>query len=88
MVPPITDCHSGRSSITSQAVISDTTGTKYSSGVARVTLSCDSKYDHEASTNAGLDFIFVSDWTEVPDWQEFCQNNSITVFGNLKAILR
>ena len=48
----------------------------------------DSKYDHEASTNAGLDFIFVSDWTEVPDWQEFCQNNSITVFGNLKAILR
>jgi len=32
----------------------------------------DSKYDFEASNRAGLDFIFLSDWTEVPDWQEYC----------------
>lgn len=47
----------------------------------------DSKYDHEASTNAGLDFIFVSDWTEVPDWQQFCQENQIKVLENLGKLL-
>ncbi|PPD15261.1 MAG: HAD family hydrolase [Methylotenera sp.] len=46
----------------------------------------DSKYDFEASTNAGLDFIFVSDWTEVPDWREFCTDNKITVVSSLKSI--
>lgn len=47
----------------------------------------DSKYDHEASTNAGLDFIFVSDWTEVPDWQEYCKKNQITVLTSLSKLL-
>lgn len=47
----------------------------------------DSKYDHEASTNAGLDFIFVSDWTEVPDWQEYCKKNQITVLASLSKLL-
>lgn len=47
----------------------------------------DSKYDHEASTNAGLDFIFVSDWTEVPDWQNFCKENQIKVLTNLSKLL-
>jgi phosphoglycolate phosphatase-like HAD superfamily hydrolase len=46
----------------------------------------DSKYDHEASTNAGLDFIFVSDWTEVPDWQKFCQENKIKVLPNISSL--
>ena len=31
----------------------------------------DSTYDHSASTGAGLDFIFVTDWTEVADWPMF-----------------
>lgn len=47
----------------------------------------DSKYDHEASTTAGLDFIFVSDWTEVPDWQEFCKEKQIKVLANLSKLL-
>ncbi|WP_047541985.1 HAD family hydrolase [Methylotenera versatilis] len=46
----------------------------------------DSKYDHEASTNAGLDFIFVSDWTEVPDWQDFCRENHICVEPNIRSL--
>jgi HAD superfamily hydrolase (TIGR01549 family) len=47
----------------------------------------DSKYDHQAATNAGLDFIFLSDWTEVADWQEFCHNNHIRVVKNLMELL-
>ncbi|WP_020166481.1 MULTISPECIES: HAD family hydrolase [Methylotenera] len=47
----------------------------------------DSKYDHEASTAAGLDFIFVSDWTEVPDWQTFCKENKIHVLPSISQLL-
>lgn len=47
----------------------------------------DSKYDFEAATRAGLDFVFLSDWTEVADWQSFCQANKITVAGNLLELL-
>ncbi|PPC87260.1 MAG: HAD family hydrolase [Methylotenera sp.] len=47
----------------------------------------DSKYDHEASTNAGLDFIFVSDWTEVADWKKFCENNDIKVLSNISSLM-
>lgn len=47
----------------------------------------DSKYDFEAATRAGLDFVFLSDWTEVADWQNFCQANEITVAGNLLELL-
>lgn len=36
----------------------------------------DSKYDAEAAAGAGLDFVFVSQWTEVVDWQEWvCQES-------------
>ena len=47
----------------------------------------DSKYDHQASTAAGLDFIFVSDWTEVKDWQDYCIKNHITVCNNILQLL-
>jgi phosphoglycolate phosphatase-like HAD superfamily hydrolase len=47
----------------------------------------DSKYDFEAATRAGLDFLFLSDWTEVPDWQDFCKTNKITVAKNLLELL-
>lgn len=43
----------------------------------------DSKYDYEAATRAGLDFVFLSDWTEVADWQDFCAANKIAVAKNL-----
>ena len=33
-------------------MISDMTGTRYSSGVVRVTLSCDSRYDHAKNAMA------------------------------------
>lgn len=47
----------------------------------------DSKYDYESSTRAGLDFIFLSDWTDVPNWEAFCAKNKIHVCRNIKSLL-
>lgn len=47
----------------------------------------DSKYDYEAATRAGLDFIFLSDWTEVADWQDYCASNRIHVLKNIRSLL-
>ena len=47
----------------------------------------DSKYDHQAATKAGLDFVFLSDWTEVPDWQQYCAENKIDSYKNMKSLL-
>ena len=47
----------------------------------------DSKYDFKAATSAGLDFVFLSDWTEVPDWQAFCQANHIQSFNTLSELI-
>ena len=37
----------------------------------------DSKYDYLAARTAGLDFIFVSQWTELPQWEVFVKENSL-----------
>lgn len=47
----------------------------------------DSKYDYESATRAGLDFIFLTDWTEVSDWQDFCKSHKITHLNNIAALL-
>jgi phosphoglycolate phosphatase-like HAD superfamily hydrolase len=47
----------------------------------------DSKYDYQAASRAGLDFVFLSDWTEVADWQAYCQAQQIEVLPNLAALL-
>lgn len=47
----------------------------------------DSKYDFEAATRAGLDFVFLSDWTEVRDWKTYCQENRITTLPCLSSLL-
>jgi phosphoglycolate phosphatase-like HAD superfamily hydrolase len=47
----------------------------------------DSKYDHQAATLAGHDFVFLSDWTEVPDWQDYCTKNKITTLCNVSQLL-
>lgn len=39
----------------------------------------DSRYDHEAARRAGLDFLFVSGWTEMPDWQSYMQDAGVSV---------
>lgn len=47
----------------------------------------DSKYDHQASTHAGLDFIFLSNWTEVADWQDYCATHKIKVLASISDLL-
>ena len=47
----------------------------------------DSKYDHQAAKKAGLDFVFLSDWTEVRDWQAYCAQLQITVRDNISQLL-
>jgi len=45
----------------------------------------DSKYDYEAAVRAGLDFVFVSGWTEVKNWPIFAtsyQLISINALGD------
>ncbi|MCT0224369.1 HAD family hydrolase [Synechococcus sp. CS-1328] len=37
----------------------------------------DSRYDHQAATNSGLDFIFVSGWTELKGWPELVERNNL-----------
>lgn len=47
----------------------------------------DSRYDYQASTNAGLDFVFLTEWTDVPDWQAFCSENKIQTAPNLASLM-
>lgn len=47
----------------------------------------DSKYDYISSNRAGLDFVFVSEWTEVQDWREFCCENNIPSVDSLSELI-
>lgn len=47
----------------------------------------DSKYDYQAATGAGLDFVFLNGWTEVADWQQFCKENHIRVLPAVLSLL-
>lgn len=46
----------------------------------------DSKYDYLAASKAGLDFVFLSDWTEVKDWQNWVSENNLESYRNLKGL--
>jgi len=47
----------------------------------------DSKYDYQASQNAGLDFVLLSNWTDLNSWDDFCKRYSITWFKSLESLL-
>ncbi len=46
----------------------------------------DSKYDHEAASRAGLDFLFLSEWTEFEGWQGYCEQHGIRILTNLGSL--
>lgn len=46
----------------------------------------DSKYDFLAANKAGLDFLFLSDWTEVKDWQAWANENNIKSFPSIHSL--
>ena len=47
----------------------------------------DSLYDHQAATRAGLDFVFLSGWTEVRDWQNYCAQNKLLALESVTQLL-
>ena len=46
----------------------------------------DSRYDHQASVNAGLDFVFIKQWTEFHEWQSYCEIHKIGTANNLQDL--
>lgn len=48
----------------------------------------DSRYDHVASTRAGLDFVFLSAWTEFDGWQAYCAEHGIAIIDSLDRLYR
>lgn len=46
----------------------------------------DSKYDYQAANTAGLDFIFLTSWTEVDNLELWISNNSITHFSDIQSM--
>ncbi|QKI89772.1 HAD family hydrolase [Thiomicrorhabdus xiamenensis] len=46
----------------------------------------DSKYDYKAASKAGLDFVFLSDWTEVKVWQAWVDENKIQSYRNIEDL--
>ncbi|MCX8518608.1 MAG: HAD hydrolase-like protein [Methylophilaceae bacterium] len=47
----------------------------------------DSKYDFEAASNAGIDFVFLSAWSEVDNWQDYCAKQGIAVRKDIQDLL-
>jgi phosphoglycolate phosphatase-like HAD superfamily hydrolase len=47
----------------------------------------DSRYDHLAASRVGLDFVFLSQWTDMVGWQAYCQDGNIRVISDFRDIL-
>jgi len=43
----------------------------------------DSKYDYQAAKKAGLDFVFLSNWTEVKSYQTWCESLGLSLASNI-----
>ena len=48
----------------------------------------DSRYDRQASLASGLDFIFISDWTEVNDWEEWVNKNNLKATQRIEDLIK
>ena len=48
----------------------------------------DSKYDYEAATKANLDFIFLSGWSEIIEWESWCNVNQIYSEKSINSLLK
>ncbi|MDD2741870.1 MAG: HAD hydrolase-like protein [Rhodocyclaceae bacterium] len=47
----------------------------------------DSVLDYKSASLNGLDFVFVSDWSEFKDWKKFCTDRSLISVGSLSSII-
>ncbi|GHE20558.1 HAD family hydrolase [Halomonas urumqiensis] len=48
----------------------------------------DSKYDYQAASAAGLDFVFLSGWSEVIDWSSWVKNARLNSVPSIAALLK
>tara|TARA_R110001606_G_scaffold355312_1_gene506195 strand:- start:24392 stop:25048 length:657 start_codon:yes stop_codon:yes gene_type:complete len=48
----------------------------------------DSKYDYQAARAADLDFVFLTDWSEVKDRQAWCHKLNLNVRLDLRDLLK
>ncbi len=46
----------------------------------------DSKYDYLAATKAGLDFTFLTKWSEFTDYQNYFLQKKVKIFSDIKDI--
>ena len=46
----------------------------------------DSRYDHIASAAVGLDFVFISAWSEFPEWPVYCHEHGLKVIEKLQDL--
>jgi len=46
----------------------------------------DSRYDHEAASQAGLDFLFLSKWTEFEDWRPYQRQMAFVAVPDLSSL--
>ena len=47
----------------------------------------DSKYDYEAAKAAGLDFVFMTGWSEVENHQAWCAEHGITTRVDIESLV-
>ncbi|MFW8567313.1 HAD family hydrolase [Orrella sp. 11846] len=47
----------------------------------------DSKYDYQAANAVGLDFVFLSGWSEVADWGTWTESEGITVRQAIRDLM-
>ncbi len=47
----------------------------------------DSKLDYQAAKSNRIDFIFLSGWTDLSEYREFCKKNKILNIKNIRSIL-
>lgn len=47
----------------------------------------DSRYDHEAAVNAGLDFVFINQWTEFDGWKSYCERHNVEFVRSLRDLV-
>ncbi len=46
----------------------------------------DSRYDHEAASRAGLDFVFISGWSEFQDFDHYCKKHNLMEISHVGEV--
>lgn len=47
----------------------------------------DSKYDYQAAKSANLDFVFLTKWSEVQDYQSWLEKNNLCSLNSIASII-